>query len=177
MIKKIMAILMVMLVALTGCNISQDDQTQDIPQIKESINLYYPNIDDGKYYFMSVALEKESEEGIKDIISEQYKANVIKGTGSVLSENTKINEINLDDEGVLHIDFNDAFRYEMNAGSEYEAMIIQSITNTFGQYYDTDRVIITVEGKLYESGHILLEEGSYFKTDFSNISEVEQNIC
>ena len=65
----------------------------------------------------------------------------------------------------------------MNAGSQYEAMILQSITNTFGQYYETDRVIVTVEGVLYESGHILLEEGDFFETDYSNIAEVQQNIC
>lgn len=177
MTKKIMALLMVMLIALTGCTKPQDDQAQDTPEVKQNINLYYPNIDDGKYYFIAATLEAESEAEVKDNITELYKANVLKGTGPVFSENTQIKEINLDDEGILHIDFNDAFRYEMNAGSQYEAMILQSITNTFGQYYETDRVIVTVEGVLYESGHILLEEGDFFETDYSNIAEVQQNIC
>ena len=61
MTKKIMALLMVMLIALTGCTTPQDDQAQDTPEVKQNINLYYPNIDAGKYYFIDETLEAESE--------------------------------------------------------------------------------------------------------------------
>jgi len=61
-----------------------------------------------------------------------------------------------EDENIVCIDLNTAFLTEMNAGSEYESMILQSIANTFGQYYDSNKVILTIDNQLYSSGHILL---------------------
>jgi hypothetical protein len=51
----------------------------------------------------------------------------------------------------------------MNAGSGYEAMVLQCVANTFGSYYNKDKVILTVEGALYESGHIKLAKGEYLE--------------
>jgi hypothetical protein len=57
----------------------------------------------------------------------------------------------------------------MNAGSGYEAMILQCITNTLGNYYNTDQVYITIEGKPYESGHIVMKKGETFKVNYDNV--------
>ena len=46
----------------------------------------------------------------------------------------------------------------MNAGSGGENLILQSIVNTFGNYYGVEKVCLTVDNKPYESGHIVLEK-------------------
>lgn len=64
---------------------------------------------------------------------------------------------------MVYIDLNKAFVTEMNAGSRYESMILQSIANTFGHYYNSDKVVLTIENKLYESGHVAMKKGEYLK--------------
>jgi hypothetical protein len=66
---------------------------------------------------------------------------------------------------MVYIDLNRAFVNEMNAGAGYEALILQSVANTFGQYYGVDRVLLTIDAELYESGHIALKKGEYLKVD------------
>jgi hypothetical protein len=53
----------------------------------------------------------------------------------------------------------------MNAGSSYEAMILQCVADTFGGYYYADRVLLTIDNALYESGHIAFEQGEYLTAD------------
>lgn len=75
----------------------------------------------------------------------------------IISENTQINEVKIDGDTLI-IDFNDAFKDEMNAGANIEYMILESVANTFGNIYNKNKVMITVSGDMYSSGHILLEE-------------------
>jgi len=71
------------------------------------------------------------------------------------------------------MDFTNNLVTEMNAGSGLEAYILKGITNTLGDYYNTPNVIITMDGKPYSSGHIMLKEGEVLKTDFKNIIELK----
>jgi hypothetical protein len=85
----------------------------------------------------------------------------IKGT---LTANVKILDIIIDDEkGIVTVDFSPELVTEMNAGTTYELMILNSIANTFGDYFQKDKIIITMEGKPYSSGHILMREGEYIE--------------
>ncbi|NLF28113.1 MAG: GerMN domain-containing protein [Clostridiales bacterium] len=81
----------------------------------------------------------------------------------VFSENTRINSLYLNRDGMAYIDLNRAFLDDMNAGSGIEALILQSVANTFGQYYGVERVLLTIDDELYESGHIALRKGEYLK--------------
>jgi hypothetical protein len=64
---------------------------------------------------------------------------------------------------MVYIDLNSAFEKEMNAGSGYEALVLQSVANTFGVYYGANKVLLTIDNKLYESGHIALKKGEYLE--------------
>lgn len=176
--KKLIPILLVLLMSLVSCSSEQDLKNKETDFAEnQSINLYYPNIDDEKYYFKTVELEIDKDGDVANIIVQAYKANVIKGTGKVLSENVNINKIFMDEEGILVIDFNKELITEMNAGSSYEEMILHSIANTFGQYYEADKIAITIEEKPYESGHILLQKGEYIKPDYANTVKVDETTC
>jgi len=61
----------------------------------------------------------------------------------------------------------------MNAGSSYESLILQSITNTIGTYYGVDKVYITVEDKPYVSGHIEMKKGEFFTVNLTNSVELK----
>jgi spore germination protein GerM len=85
------------------------------------------------------------------------------------STNTKINSMYLGDDKIVYADFSPELVTEMNAGAGIELQIIQCITNTLGSYYGTDRVYITIDGKPYESGHLLMKKGETFKVDMDNV--------
>jgi len=62
----------------------------------------------------------------------------------------------------------------MNAGASYEKMILQSIVNTVGQYCNSEKVILTIDSKLYESGHIAYKKGEYIKVNYEGVVEINK---
>ena len=80
-----------------------------------------------------------------------------------------INSLYLGDDQIVYVDFSDEFVTEMNAGSGYEQLILQGITNTLGNYYGVNKVYITLEGKPYESGHVLMKKGETFEVDMDQV--------
>lgn len=171
--KVIWSLIFVLLISLVGCNTPDIKPDQEL---KQSINLYYPNIDDEKYYYKTVELNVMEDKDIIPAIVAAYKENVLSGTELVMTENADINNVEVTKAGILKIDFNRSFVDEMNAGSSYEEMIIHSIVNTFGEYYEADKVEITIEKKPYTSGHIEFEKGEYLTPDYTNIVCVN-NVC
>lgn len=94
--------------------------------------------------------------------------------GAVFTANTKINKYYLNDENIVCLDLNNAFLTEMNAGAEYEAMILQSIANTFGSYYQQNKVLLTIDDALYSSGHFEFVEGEYLTVNLDSIQTAEK---
>lgn len=81
----------------------------------------------------------------------------------LISEGTKINKLETNEEEKLtKIDLSQNYIDEMNAGSSYEILLLQGLTNTLGYYANTPNVLITVDGKNYNSGHIEKADGEYF---------------
>jgi hypothetical protein len=67
---------------------------------------------------------------------------------------------------------NTAFFTEINAGSEYESMIFQSIANTIG-YYNSNKVVLTINNQLYYSlRHILLKKWEHLTPNYNNFVQV-----
>jgi len=87
----------------------------------------------------------------------------------LVSTNTKINSMYKGKNDIAYVDFSQELIEDMNVGSGFEALVLQCITNTIGNYYDVKKVYITVGGKLYESGHIVMKKGETFKVNMSNV--------
>ncbi len=141
----------------------------------QNVRFYYPNIDDGIYYYKDVDVSYKTNDITREILCNVYKDPLAGGNipvGKVFSSNTEINSLYLNDDGMVYIDLNRVFLEEMNAGAGYEAMILQSIANTFGSYYNAEKVILTIDGELYESGHIAFQKGEYITVHVDNISEL-----
>lgn len=147
---------------------------KDLPFV-QNVRFYYPNIDDGIYYFKDIEIEFMTNDITREVLCDIYKSPLETGglqIGKVLSENTLINSLYLNDDGMVYIDLNKAFLTEMNAGSGYEGMILQSIANTFGGYFGADKLILTIENELYESGHIVFQKGEFITVDVDKIKEL-----
>jgi len=139
--------------------------------LAQSVQFFYPNIQNDKLYSVKKTLSFHTNDITKQILEREYK-NVPQGDlARVLSPNTKINSLYLNADGMVYVDFSKELVSEMNAGSGYESMILQSITNTLGIYYGVQKVYITVEGKPYASGHFEMKKGEAFQVNLKNSIE------
>ncbi len=140
------------------------------------IRLYYPDYNNDRILYVDKQVEVTTNTDMQDIFEEHLKtvpAN--SGLTPLLGPNVSIRGLSLDMESsIVTIDFFPEIISEMNAGAGLESMILSSIANTFGDYYQAVGVVLTVEGKPYSSGHIALEQGEYINVDIENIQEYGQ---
>ena len=139
---------------------------EDVPSM-QTLRFFYPNINDDTIYYVDREIAFYTNDVTKDSIAAAYQE-VPSEVGSVFSANTAINDLSLGSDGMVYLDLNQAFLTEMNAGSAYEGMILQCIADTFGYYYNADKVILTVEGATYESGHFAFTAGEYLEAAFTD---------
>ena len=131
---------------------------------KGTVRFYFPDFDQQKAVYEEREIEAKTNEDVLGVLELGLKT-VPFGSGltKTLSDATKVLGVGLDEsKGIVTVDFSKELISEMNAGTSLEGLVIKSITNTFGHYYQMDKVVINVEGKPYESGHVALKAGEYF---------------
>ncbi|MCX7885438.1 MAG: GerMN domain-containing protein [Caloramator sp.] len=139
--------------------------------VNQTIKFYYPDFDNDRTIFIKQKIVFKTNDNLKDIFEEYFKKSP-KGKFKLMSSNTKINNLYLNRaENKVYIDFSKEFVSEMNAGSSLEALLLQSVTNTLGDYYNVDKVYISLDGKPYSSGHFQVEKGEPFFVDYKNVKE------
>jgi hypothetical protein len=148
------------------------EKIEENASVSQTLKFYYPDFINGNIVFVKNKIQLNTNSDIKGIFEENLKKSPNKDIPALMSSNAKINRLYLDNsQHRVHIDFSKEFITDMNAGSGLEADIIQSITNTLGDYYNVDKVYISVDGKPYESGHISITESESFYVDYNNIQE------
>lgn len=131
----------------------------------QNIRFYYPNGNVDGLFYIDREISFITNDITRIVLQNTFK-NLPEGdVAPVLTENTKINWLYLNADGMLYVDFSKELVNEMNAGTSYESLILASITNTLGEYYGVQKVYITVEGAPYSSGHIEMGRGEAFEVD------------
>lgn len=137
----------------------------------QTVRFYFPDVAEDEIYYVDRTLNFNTNDITKSIFEKSYKEFTQKNFDKVIGPNVKIKSLYLNKDNMVYIDFSKELILEMNAGSGYEAMILQCITNTIGSYYGVQEVYITVEGEPYSSGHIAMEKGEAFKVDYKGTIE------
>lgn len=135
---------------------------------KKVMNFYYPNIDDDRLFLYRKEITFRTNDIPRNLFLNAYRE-LPKEVGPVLTPNTRVNYLYLNDDGMVYIDLSKDFITEMNAGAGFEGLILQSLANTFGDYYGANKVMLTIEGKPYESGHILMDEFEPISVNYKSI--------
>lgn len=125
----------------------------------QMVRLYYPDFLTGEIKYKEKEVTYRTNDNTAGILEEAYKGVINDALGIVLSTDAAIKSLALDGENKVRLDLNDAFAAGMNANAAFEAMVLQSIANTFGDYYNAESVILTVEGKPFTSAHTKMKEG------------------
>lgn len=141
------------------------------------VNFYFPSVDDSDaIYYVSREVPYYTNDITRIKLETEYRDAYDQGgekISTVFSENTKINSLYLNEDGMVYIDLSGDYLTEMNAGAGYESAMLQCIANTFGGYYNVERVYITIDGELYSSGHISLEKGEYIEVKIEDAKSVK----
>jgi predicted small secreted protein len=125
--------------------------------------------------YKDVSVSLKTNEDIKAVFEKNFRETLGAGTYTtpLMSLNTAINSVNVKpDEGIAYVDFTGQFVSEMNAGTTKETGVLRSVANTLGYYYGVNKVIITLDGAQYSSGHIFMEPGEYFPTNYDGEKKV-----
>lgn len=139
-----------------------------------SVSLYHPGVDE-TLYGDQTQLQFKTGDDSKTVLEEVFQKSGVDDTYlPLIGPNTKINDLYLDKNGIVNVDFSSNFVTEMNVGAGYELLILQSIVNTLGDYYGAGKVYITLGGKPYESGHILIKEGETFDVEYDDVTYIER---
>lgn len=149
---------------------SQLEKIEKNVPYSHTVRFYFPQFVKDRIVYIDRDIKISTNEDMKFKFQKELKTIPQDTTLSkVLSPNVQVLGIKLDrSSGIVTVNFSSNLVTDMNAGSGYESMLIKCITNTFGKYYQVDKVIITLDGKPYSSGHILLKPGQYFNVDTSN---------
>ena len=138
---------------------------------KRFVNFYYPNAQDERIFLYRKEISFMTNDIPKILIINAYKE-LPKEAVPVLTKNTKVNYLYLNQDGRVYLDLTKEFLQEMNAGAGYEGLILQSLANTIGDYYGVSKVMLTIDGKTYESGHIVLEKFEALEVNYDSIVDM-----
>ncbi len=156
----------------TGYEVSSSLQKIEKNAVQNKVvNFYYPNAMDERIFLYRKEIQFTTNDIPRILLIEAYKE-LPKEAAPVLTPNTKVNYLYLNQDGMVYVDLSKDFMNEMNAGAGYESLILQSLANTFGDYYGTSKVILTIDGETYESGHILLREFEPLEVNYDSIVDM-----
>lgn len=114
----------------------------------KTLTIYYPSANIDRLLSEERIEKLKTGEELAVKITEILKESKYK----VLGPKVKLLNYTRTDQS-LRLNFSKELITELNAGSSYEGLIIDSIVNTFGKNFGVPGVIINVEGRGYESGH------------------------
>ncbi len=96
------------------------------------------------------------------------------GKGLLALDDLSIKSIRLDGRGYVHVDFTSSLTNIVSSvGRATESLILIALTNTFCDYYQTNRLYITIAGEQYESPYRFFMEGDYLSPNYSRAKTLD----
>lgn len=86
------------------------------------------------------------------------EAGVVPKSSNVISFDTK--DVNGVKTGLVNVDSN---FMNPNLGTDEEFLMLEAFTKSINKNLGTSQIELRVDGKMYESGHVSLQEGDYLK--------------
>lgn len=123
-------------------------------QFNQTIKVYYPYNHNGYVYLKRKASFKTNDE-LKDVFEKFFKSSPGMGIVRLISDKTEIKKLYLNTiEHKVVVDFNFEFKKYLDSVPSNEGEIVQSIVDTLGDYYNVDKVYITVDGDEYDFNRV-----------------------
>lgn len=123
------------------------------------VRLYYPGADGTGRYYREVQLALATNMTMEEALEEAYQVEPKGKAGRVFTSGTRILSLSRAGDNELRLDLSQAFITERSGSKAYEEGVLRSVARTFGELYQVGKVLLTVEGKPYQSGQVSLREG------------------
>lgn len=139
---------------------------------EEDVNLYYYDVITDKIIYINKTITIEGK-AVGTALVNALKESPNSDISPSIADEITLKSAKLDKENdTISLDFSANFISAQNLGSGAESKTLTAICNTFGDYYDVNNVIITIEGNTYSSGHILMNDGEAFKVNLEDTSKL-----
>lgn len=115
----------------------------------QTVSFYYPKVNENVTEPITRELSFYTNDTTAHVSEEAYKSLSQANLGTVIGENVKINELYLDNNSTVQIDFSKELAEELATNSNYETLVLQCIKDTLKAYYGVEEVNITIEGNAY----------------------------
>lgn len=139
--------------------------------LAQQVRFYYPDPADGRIYYLEKEADFKTNDSTAKILEEKYRDAVQEVSGVVFPTDAAIKSLTLDEKNRVRLDLNDVFSSDSDLSGLYERVALQCIADTFGGYYGSGEVIITVEGKPYQSKQIKMETDEPITVKLEGITE------
>ena len=139
----------------------------------QPVRFYYPNGSEARIYYKDKEVSFRTNDEPAAVLAASYQEDFAGKPGDVFSPGTKINSCYLNQDDVVCLDLSREFLTGMNAGAAYEALILQCMANTFGSYYQQNKMALTIDGAPYASGHFELKPGEYLTVNLEKAEEIK----
>lgn len=157
--------------------ITQELEQRDTNKpMTKTYRFYGPKMTDTdiEIVYKETPVELYTNTGMIEMLQKQFRSPLSQGLIPLMSANTKINSISVNNQDMtVHVDFSKEFISEMNAGSSTEGAILDSVTDTLCGIYGANGMVISIDGKAYESGHFALGVDDVLKPDFEKAKELK----
>lgn len=153
----------------------KDNETVDKKDTEkqEDAKIYYYDAVSDKIVYINTTI-KVNDDNVAKVLVDELKKSPNTEISPSLSNEITLNSSSLDkDKSTITIDFSSNFVSAQNLGGGAESSILTAIVNTFGSYFNVENVVITLDGKPYSSGHILMNEGEAFKVNLNDAIELK----
>lgn len=138
----------------------------------DDANIYYYDVVTDKIVYINKTIEIK-DKAVATALVNELKKNPSEEIASALNSDISLNSAKVDSENdIIKLDFSSNFVEAQNLGSGPESSTLTAICNTFGDYFNVSKVIITLDGNPYTSGHISMKDGDTFKVDLNNTLEL-----
>ena len=152
--------------ATTEKDIEEDTEKEEMAKI------YFYDVVSDKIVYINTNIKVNGD--ASNALVEELKKSPNAEIPPSLASDISLNSTNINNENsTITLDFSSNFIGSQNLGSGAESRNITAICNTFGSYYNVENVIITLDGKPYSSGHILMNPGEAFKVNLENTIELK----
>lgn len=150
-----------------------EENTEKNTEKEENAKIYYYDVVSDKIVYINKAITVKDNDAATSLINELKKSPNSDISPSLSSE-IALNSSTLDAEkSTITLDFSSNFVSAQNLGAGAESSTLTAICNTFGSYFNVENVEITLDGKPYSSGHILMNEGETFKVNLNDAVELK----
>lgn len=126
---------------------------------------------DGKIYYRSLEVPVDVNPSMGKIFRDLLQKAPSDSTLLPLSQGINIKNITLRGRSV-YINFSDELGYmvdQLNLNRMVEPAFLQALVNTFGEYYQANKVYLQIEGEPYASKFRVWTEDDYLSPDLSNV--------